>query len=112
MSGAATAPAKIHGAIDSISSDWKLGRFQTTSSLPSRFCFYVADPVISILQITFCAEQWKCSSFDFRNSKLLQILKRRIIKRWRTRRIGAVTSRNEHDHALPRAREQNAIGIS
>ena len=79
---------------------------------PRDFTFYVADPISSILQITFCAEQWKCSSFDFRNSKLFQIIKRRIDRTLASASDRAVARRNKHDHALSRAREQNAIRIA
>jgi hypothetical protein len=41
-----------------IFSDLKLARFPTRSSLPPRdFTFYVTDPISSILQIMFGAEQ-------------------------------------------------------
>jgi hypothetical protein len=35
----------------------KLGRFQTPRRYPRDFTFYVADPISSILQIAFRAEQ-------------------------------------------------------
>ena len=70
MCGTAAAPVKSHGAIVRILSDLKLAHFPTPSSLPRDFTFYVADPISSILQITFPAEQSDIAAVRLRRKSI------------------------------------------
>src|SRR6266487_6158965 len=62
--------AKIHGAFVIILSDLKLGRSKLPRRYPRDFTFYVADPISSILQITFDAEQSDIAAVRLRRKSI------------------------------------------
>src|SRR5438128_10812977 len=97
MCGAATAPARTHGARSS------------GSCLISADCVWRSRPSPRLRR---AKEQSNGGLLDFGNSQFSQIIERRIVEARRASGIVYVAGRNEHDHTLSRAREQNPVRVA